>query len=35
MQIPLAFIGWFSVLIIVILVLAVIGGWSLVTRRKP
>lgn len=34
-MIPLAFIGWFSVFILVIIVLAVIGALSLIRRGRP
>jgi hypothetical protein len=34
-MIPLAFIGWFSVFILVIIVLAVIGLLSLIRRGRP
>lgn len=34
-MIPLAFIGWFSVFILVIIALAVVGAISLVRRGKP
>lgn len=34
-MIPLAFIGWFSVFILVVIVLAVIGAISLMRRGGP